>query len=266
MKIQFCGKSDVGKKREKNEDNFLINKKLGFCVVADGMGGHQGGARASEVAVNTIDEVMSSLLDDPEATIQEGFDVTPGNYETYLRYAINVANQHIFDESSLHGSLKGMGTTVVTFLFRDDNLYIAHVGDSRAYLIKNNEIIQITKDHSLVEEQVEAGIISPNDAKEHRFKNIITRSVGFEDKVEPDVSLRKPITKECYLICSDGLSNMLDDEEIKDIVTNNKIKTACSRLIELANERGGDDNITVVLAYVEEGMEQPEEELTEFNG
>ncbi len=250
MRIESFGKSDVGKCREKNEDSFLINDESRLYIVADGMGGHLGGEYASRLAVNSIDEVVKSVESDPEATLPETTELTPNDYAGILRYAISVASRRIFEKAKNDSALHGMGTTSVVLLFRHNKAYIANVGDSRVYHIRSNKINQVTKDHSLVEEQVRAGILSPKDSRGHRFKNIITRSVGYQEGVEADVDIRVAHPGDRYLLCSDGLSNLIEDDDIKDIVANNGLKEATERLIDVANERGGEDNITAVLVEV----------------
>ena len=251
MRIRTFGISDVGKKRERNEDSFLINDDLGLLVVADGMGGHLGGEFASKLAVSTIEDVLKALESDPEMTLPQGTSLRHGDYSTYLRYAIQSASRNIYEKALSDATLHGMGTTTVVTLFRNNRAYIANVGDSRAYRIRGSEIKQITKDHSLVGEQIRAGIISEEDARAHRLKNIITRSVGFQEEVESDVDVLILRTGDKFVMCSDGLSNLIKDHEICDIITGNKnLESSCRHLIDIANERGGDDNITVVLAEV----------------
>ncbi|OGQ22295.1 MAG: hypothetical protein A3I05_06820 [Deltaproteobacteria bacterium RIFCSPLOWO2_02_FULL_44_10] len=250
MQVEIYGLTDVGKRREKNEDSFLINPALKLCMVADGMGGHLGGERASKIAVHTVEEVLVELEKDPETTLEEGADIVPSDYKSYLQYAISIASNHIYEESTKELKLKGMGTTSVVLLFRDNAAYVANVGDSRAYLVSDGKIAQITKDHSLVGEQLRAGFLTEDDAKQHRLKNVITRSVGFQETVVADIEVRDVQVGDIFLLCSDGLSNLIESHEIRDVVANNALEDACKRLIDLANERGGDDNITVVLASI----------------
>ncbi|MBT3181667.1 MAG: Stp1/IreP family PP2C-type Ser/Thr phosphatase [Deltaproteobacteria bacterium] len=251
MKVKSFGISDVGKRREKNEDSFLANQEHMLFAVADGMGGHLGGDIASKLAAETIGEVISSLETDPDMTLQEGgISVKPGEFQSYLRYAIRLASKRIFEKADGDASLRGMGTTTVALLLRNDKAYIANVGDSRVYRIRGNQILQITKDHSLVAEQMRAGILSEKDARVHRFRNIITRSVGFQEDVEADVDIRVVREGDRFVLCSDGLSNMIRDDEIRDVIANTDVEPGCTRLIDIANERGGDDNITVVAVEV----------------
>lgn len=262
MLIRSFGKSDVGKRREKNEDAFLINDDRHLYLVADGMGGHLGGEYASQLAVDTIEEIVRGLEDDPEATLPEGLELKKGDYPTCLRYAIRVASQRIFEKANVEANLHGMGTTTVALLFRKNKAYIANVGDSRAYRIRSGRINQITKDHSLVGEQIRAGLISADDIRIQRLKNIITRSVGFQEFVDSDVDIRPVRVGDHFLLCTDGLSNLIADDEIRDIVLNNDIESAVTRLVDIANERGGDDNITVILTEVL-GLDESEDTTQE---
>lgn len=250
MRIRSFGHSDVGKKREKNEDSYLVNDERFLYLVADGMGGHLGGEFASRLAVKTIEEIIKAIEEDPELTLAEGAAVKPGDYPSHLRYAIKEASHRIFDEATKQPGLHGMGTTTVALLFRNNKAYIANVGDSRVYRIRGRKIDQITKDHSLVGEQIRAGLLSADDSRVNRLKNIITRSVGFQEEVETDVDIRPVKVGDRFLLCTDGLSNLVEDGEIKDIVLNNDLEDAVKRLIDVANERGGDDNITAIIAEV----------------
>lgn len=267
MKIKSFGFSDIGKRRERNEDCFLVNEDLKLYAVADGMGGHLGGDFASRLAVATLEEVVEALERDPKTLLkEEGVSLKAGEYQGYLRHAIKLASRRIFEKSNEQVELQGMGTTSVVLLFRKNKAYIANVGDSRAYRIRGDKIAQITKDHSLVSEQMRAGILSEDDARAHRLKNIITRSVGFQEDVDVDVDIRVVREGDLFFLCSDGLSNMVTDSEIRDIIVTNESEVACKRLVDIANERGGDDNITVVLAQVvgldEEDSLSPRDEST----
>jgi len=247
MKLECSYKTDVGKRREKNEDSHCADDSLGLYIVADGMGGHVGGEFASRMAVDTIRDVIQQLQNDPEMTLQANEEMKPGDYKAWLRYAIRVASYKVYEQSIKNPNLKGMGTTTVAVLFRDDKIFFANVGDSRIYRIRGKKIEQLSHDHSLVGEQMRAGLIGPQDAREHRFRNIITRSVGFQEDVEVDADSRVLKPGDVYLLCSDGLSNYLSDEELMTVVLNHSIKDSSGRLIDIANEKGGEDNITAVL-------------------
>ncbi len=246
MKVESYGISNVGMKRGQNEDNYLVNESLGLYVVADGMGGHVGGEFASKMAVTTVEEVLAQLSQSqgkPPAEISK--DVSHGEK---LKFAIREASRRIFDQALYDESLRGMGTTIVAMILHKTKAYVAHVGDSRGYLIREGKIEQITQDHSLVGEQIRAGILSPDDVKAHRYKNIITRSVGYQEFVESDLCVKELQVGDKLLLCSDGLSNMVTDSEMLELATRHSLQETCENLVALANERGGDDNITVVIA------------------
>lgn len=251
MEISVFGTTDIGCRRERNEDSYLINTDYKLCVVADGMGGHLGGEFASRLAISTIEEVVSELMQDPDTTLQSNIEVRPGDYKSYLKYAIGVAGNRIYERASRDPSLHGMGTTIVALLFADDRAFYAHVGDSRCYLIRSGKIKQLTQDHSLVSEQLKAGIIQPSDVRNHKFKNIITRSVGFQEDVDIDIDAKQVRTGDKFLLCTDGLTNMVSNEDILAIAAEKSPRDACNELVERANENGGEDNITVIVCEVE---------------
>jgi len=234
-------------KREHNEDSFLVNEDLGLYVVCDGMGGHAGGETASRLAVQTVEkELISARLrtDDPFAS-DESFDKTP--LAAALQEAIEGACSVVYRTSRSEPQLGGMGTTCIALLLHRDIAVVGHVGDSRAYLVRDGGILQLTEDHSLVNEQVRAGLLTSEEAKHSRLRNIITRSVGFEEDVLVDVSGFETRTGDRFLLCSDGLSNLVSMEEIRVTLASERDPAdVCKSLVGLANERGGDDNVTVV--------------------
>lgn len=250
MEIAVFGSTDIGCRRERNEDSYLINTDYSLYVVADGMGGHLGGEFASRLATSTIEEIISELVQDPDMTLQSNVEVRPGDYKSYLKYSISVASNRIFERASHDPSLHGMGTTIVALMFNQGKAFYANVGDSRCYLVRAGKIKQLTTDHSLVSEQLRAGIIKPSDVKNHKFKNIITRSVGFQEDVDVDVNVKPVKVGDKFVLCTDGLTNMVPNEDILSVVSELSPKDACSELIERANKNGGDDNITVVVAEV----------------
>lgn len=250
MKIESFGITDVGCKREKNEDSHFMSDPLGLYMVADGMGGHVGGEFASKMAVKTVEKIVSQLTSDPESTLPEEGEVKPGDYKSWLKYSLQTASESIYQKALEDNSLQGMGTTAVVLLFRNNRVYMANVGDSRCYRIRGNKIDQLSTDHSLVAEQIRAGILKPKEAKEHRLKNIITRSVGFQEEVDVDVEARAAKPGDIYFLCSDGLYNLVENDEILDIVSHQNLDAAGQHLIEIAKSRGGDDNITVIMAKV----------------
>lgn len=247
MKLYGFGLTDIGRRRGRNEDSFLVNQELQLYIVADGMGGHSGGEFASRFAVNTIEEVIQSLSQDPEATVISGVNSDEARFGDRLKYAIEVASQKIYDQALFDQELKGMGTTVACILMEKGVACVAHVGDSRVYLSRQGVCKQITDDHSLVSEQLKAGILSEKDVKKHKYKNIITRSVGYQEDVEIDIQYVELQPGDRFMICSDGLSNLVEDNVMAQTLSSVPIQDACRELINKANEMGGDDNITVVV-------------------
>ena len=249
--IEAFGMSDVGRKREKNEDSILVDNDLSLFMVADGMGGHLGGEYASRITVQTVQEVFRKLEEDPETTLVADEEGAATNIGERLKYAVRVASMRVFDEASRNEKLSGMGTTAVGIAVGDGQAYIANVGDSRAYLVRGKEIAQLTEDHSLVSEQIKAGFITEEGARHHRLKNIITRSVGFQRDVDADILVRDLEPGDLFLLCSDGLSNLVEDTKMLKIVLKNKdLNKSCQKLVEEANDKGGDDNISVVMVRV----------------
>ena len=252
MRVTSCGITDVGVKRTNNEDNYLINDELNVYVVCDGMGGHAGGEFASAIAVNTVEEVLAGYDLRQEMTT---FDPEDGPVEAVrekLRYAVRLAGRRIYQKALAEPEFKGMGTTCITLLLDGGNAFLGHVGDSRAYVVREGRIEQLTEDHSLVNEKIKAGLLTPEQARNHKLKNIITRSLGFTEEVEIDVTVRAVRRGDHFVLCSDGLSNLVDTGEIGETVLDGSPQEAARRLIELACERGGDDNVTVVIARVDE--------------
>ena len=230
--------TDVGQKRQVNQDYVYASEEPvgnlpNLFVVADGMGGHNAGDFASSFAVQTL--VRTILEDENQNPIK------------IIRHAVEEANRKVLEESKLHAEMSGMGTTMVLVTIIDDYAYVANVGDSRLYLIED-QILQITKDHSLVQEMVRRGLITKEEAREHPDKNIITRVLGIGPEIEVDFFDIHLKENSVLLLCSDGLSNMVADEDIWRIVsTSREMKEAGMRLVSLANENGGKDNIAVVL-------------------
>ena len=254
MRITSCGMTDVGIKRTHNEDNFLINEEMSLFVVCDGMGGHVGGEFASAIAVNTIEEVLSALEFRAEELDLGAEDSSTEIQRERLRYAIRLAGKRIYEKASLEPEFKGMGTTALALLIDEGNAYIAHVGDSRAYRVREGRIEQLTEDHSLVNEKIRAGLLTPQEAKTHKLKNIITRSLGYMEDVEIDLQVCALRRGDRFLLCSDGLSGLVEAAEIGETVLDMGPQAASRSLIELACERGGDDNITVIVVRVDEAL------------
>jgi serine/threonine protein phosphatase PrpC len=247
FKVTSAGITDVGRKRNHNEDSYLIDEELQLFVVADGMGGHAGGGTASRIAVETIARELRLAKESSENPFRVHAALQDSPLPEAIRNSVESACLAIFSAAQEDPQLTGMGTTVIALLVKGDQAFFAHVGDSRAYLIRGELIQQISEDHSLVNEQIKAGMITPEEAKHSRYKNIITRSVGFEEEVQVDVMGLTLETGDTFVLCSDGLANMVDDEELRKVVDRTPLDCAAQKLVEMANERGGDDNITVIL-------------------
>lgn len=250
MRITSCGITDVGVKRTNNEDNYLINDELNLFVVCDGMGGHAGGEFASAIAVNTVEEVLSApdRLPEIEATEDGAVEVM----RERLRYAIRLAGKRIFEKATAEPEYRGMGTTCLVLLVDGANAFVAHVGDSRGYVVRDGRIEQLTEDHSLVNERIRAGLLTPEQARHHKLKNIITRSLGYTEDVEIDIQVRAVRRGDKFLLCSDGLSNLVEPAELGEAVRSMTPQDAARHLVALACSRGGDDNVTAVITRVDE--------------
>lgn len=233
MKLKrYSALTDVGKKRTSNQDSHYVCDK--WCIIADGMGGHNGGEVASQTAIEII---KTSLM-------QQSLSIG-----ALLKTAINNANTAIYNMSLEDPNLEGMGTTAVLCYFDENEAVIAHVGDSRAYHLLPVGLRQITNDHSIVQELIESGTITPNEAKSHPQKNLITRAIGTESTIDVDINHVKFCSGDYFLLCSDGLTSFVTDSEITKIIkeNGNDIDSAVKLLVDLANSRGGTDNITVIL-------------------
>jgi protein phosphatase len=254
-RIDAFGITDVGKKRKHNEDAYALDPAEGFFVVADGMGGHAAGEVAAKITVETIGEFIAATRQKEEATWPFKYNHELHFNSNRLAVAIEKANERVMAAVAAQPWLKGMGTTVVAGLLNEKILSLAHVGDSRAYLFRDGELSRLTDDHSWVHEQVAAGILTEEEAKTHPLKNVVTRALGGGPSVAPDLREMEFKKGDGYLFCSDGLTTMLSDEEIRDSVAASKDQDAealCQSLVDLANEKGGVDNITVVFVRIQD--------------
>lgn len=235
------GQSDIGRVRPTNQDRFDYGttiEKITWVVVCDGMGGTNGGDIASSMAVESIKNTITRDFSE---------DISHNEVEQFLKKAINKANFEIFSRSQKEPELSGMGTTVVLLLIVKGKIHIAYVGDSRAYLVRNGEIQQLTEDHSMVQQLINDGEITDEEAKDHPQKNIITRALGISKVVEVDYISEKKLEGDLIISCTDGLTNYLDQNDLLTCVKNNNGDTLVDEMISMANERGGNDNITVVV-------------------
>jgi len=249
MQIKSYGQSDVGRVRSSNEDAWGVFQDLQFFVVADGMGGHAAGEIASRMAVDTMRDFVTSSVLSSEVTWPADVDRSLPVPIKRLVSAGKLANDKIYQASRANSKLNGMGTTMVAVLMDEDAAYVAHVGDSRAYLIRNGKIERLTQDHSLINDYITQGLLKPEEAGQHPLKHVITRALGSNLKVEVDVRAVPIRNGDIVLLCSDGLSNFVTDEEIQTVSLESPQdpRNTCQHLIDFANDKGGEDNITVVM-------------------
>lgn len=236
--------TDTGRIRDHNEDRLYVDKEAGLFIVADGLGGHQAGEVASRVAVETIKDHFDSI---------PPLSQDCKKIEDAARDAIQAANHEICTRSIFLEELHGMGTTVVLALVKEDRVYVAHVGDSRAYLLRNETLKQLTEDHSVVARMVRAGELDKEEARHHYLRSSLYRALGKDETVDVDTLVYNHQPGDTLLLCSDGLTDMLEDEEIKDNLPGfSSPQKAGDRLIAMANEKGGKDNITVIVVKFDE--------------
>ncbi len=237
MIFRAAATTDVGLRRKGNEDRYALAPELGLYVVADGMGGHTAGQVASELAAEAALRAIQTL-DGAAATLSEK-----------LRYAVASANRSIFSTAQRQPEYAGMGTTLVALLTEGERAALAHVGDSRAYLVRGGRIRQLTDDHSIVGELLRRNEISEDAAREHPHRHVLTRALGVRETVEPDLAELSPEAGDTFVLCSDGLTNHVEDHEIaKRASEGPDLQELCDLLVDLANERGGEDNTTVLAA------------------
>ncbi|HET9954778.1 MAG TPA: Stp1/IreP family PP2C-type Ser/Thr phosphatase [Polyangiaceae bacterium] len=249
LRIEVAGQTDVGRKRSHNEDNFAIMAEYGLYVVADGMGGHASGEIASKMAVDTLHEFFARTADDPERTWPYKMDRTRGYEENRLVTGIKLCNLRIYEQAQRNSKQRGMGTTLVALFAVEDGVYIAHVGDSRVYRVRERQIEQLTEDHSLLNDYKKMKRLTEEEIANFPHKNVIVRALGMKDSVKVDTRFEAPRSGDVMLLCSDGLCGPVSDERLLQIILSSRdLPTATQRLIETANENGGPDNITCVLA------------------
>jgi serine/threonine protein phosphatase PrpC len=245
LDVHIGAQTDLGRVRENNEDKYAFHEPEELDVlavkgllyaVADGMGGHASGQIASEMALKTL---LHTYFCDPSEDVPES-----------LMSALRMANSYIFDAGRMIPEREGMGTTCTCLVLRDDTAYIGQVGDSRCYLIRNGELRQITEDHSWVAEQVRRGLFSREEAEMSPFRNVITRSLGAAPDVEPDVFQEQVEKDDVFVLCSDGLSGYVSDEEIRETASASSPALAAMKLVDRANENGGGDNVTVLIVAI----------------
>jgi serine/threonine protein phosphatase PrpC len=286
MRLWAWGQSDPGKKRERNEDSYLVDPSLGVMAVADGMGGHQGGATASRMAVELLARELVEARGDFDAAVKKQRDIAvrttqemevvddagdlaptiprstdeslpPGGAALIfspalelMRSIVRRASSGIYEAAFVKPELRGMGTTLTACLLHSGKAHLVHAGDSRCYMFRDGQLRQLTDDHSWIAEQLRSGSISEAEAKASKFRHVITKSIGFERDIDADLKSVPVSPGDCFLLCSDGMSNYIEHGELERIVAMTWYRRLPQQLIELANDRGGDDNITVVVGLV----------------
>ena len=243
--MKLAGKTDVGRVRQDNQDDYRAGKLPGdaaWLLVCDGMGGARGGREASQSACNIIERCFQE---------QYTSKCLPGEEETFLKKTLLSANRFVFQKAMQDESLAGMGTTAVCALVRSGRIFLCHAGDSRAYLYRDGKLTQLTHDHSYVQELVDCGTITEEEAEHHPQKNIITRALGVDYRLEPEVTSVQLQAKDLLLLCSDGLTNMVPVEQMEQLLAQSPFYDLPDRLVDAANENGGSDNITALLLAVE---------------
>lgn len=253
IKLRYAGSTDVGQKRGHNEDNLCLLPEQNLYLAADGMGGHASGEVASQIAVDTIAEFFEETAEDQDLTWPYKMDKDLGYEENRLAASIKLANLRIHEKAESDPSTHhGMGTTIVATHISDDLVYVGHVGDSRIYRLRDNTLEQVTDDHSLLNDYIKMKDLSEEEIENFPHKNVIVRALGMKETVQVDVDHEEPEDGDIYLLCSDGLCDMLKDDRIEEIMVEERddLDACVDELIDAANEEGGNDNITVVLVEV----------------
>jgi protein phosphatase len=246
FKITYSGQSDIGLKRSNNEDAFILKPEMGFVAVADGMGGAAAGEVASRIFTETAAEVFSGAGNPPGQDVLE-----------YVQQVFRTANEKILNHAELNPHHRGMGCTAELIAFSNESYVLGHVGDSRTYLWRQERLRRLTRDHSLVQEQVEQGLITPEDARRHSLRNVILRAVGIDEMLAVDFIRGKGQPGDIFLLCSDGLTDMVEDDSIQTILSlPTDLSVKVERLIESAKSAGGYDNVTVVLCEIKGPQEE----------
>ena len=251
MNYRFCARTDTGRARDNNEDSVVFDEPTRTAVLADGMGGYNAGEVASGMATTYIREELARWLN------QAGEQAKPREVRRAMEICVENANRSIFRAAQTNSQYSGMGTTLVMGVFRDDTLVVGHIGDSRCYRLRREQFEQITRDHSLLQEQIDAGLITPEQAAHSNIKNLVTRALGVEELVLLEVNEYPVETGDVYLMCSDGLSDMVDDATIARILGSaGSLEQRAEHLVATANDNGGRDNISVLLVEAGDMVER----------
>jgi len=258
-KLAFVGKTDTGRVREHNEDTIASDVDVGLLVLADGMGGYNAGEVASGMATSLIADGLQEAWN-PREVERMPRDEAKALSERLIREQIARANSAIFTTSQNNPECAGMGTTLVVTLFYDNFMTVAHIGDSRLYKLRPDDVFeQVTRDHSLLQEQLDSGLITPEEAKLSQNKNLVTRALGIDPTVDPELHVYETQVGDTFLLCSDGLSDMVEDEEIRLtlITLKSNLNLTAQQLVQAANDNGGRDNISAMLIRVAEPFGVP---------
>ncbi len=242
--------SDTGRKRKVNQDHYAVDAEVGFHLVADGMGGHAAGGRASRLTAETILDFVRLASRTRELTWPFGYDVQRTFEFNVLNTALRLANAKVVQAADEQVGFAGMGSTAVVAWVRDGRVFYSHLGDSRLYLLRGGSLRQLTEDHSLVQEQIKMGMISEEQARDHALRNVVTQAVGVHSKLDIEVEQMDLQDGDRLLLASDGLTDPLNDAALLEILTGEPdLPAACKRLVDSANQAGGRDNITAVLLH-----------------
>ena len=251
MIYKFSAKTDTGRARDNNEDSVAVDEATRLAVLADGMGGYNAGEIASGMATAFIKSELSRWL------VEVGAVARTREVRRAMEICVDSANLSIFNAANSNTQYAGMGTTLVVAAFRDDGLVLGHIGDSRCYRLRAGNLLQITRDHSLLQEQMDAGLITPAQAEHSTIKNLVTRALGVEEVVQLEVNEHLVEPGDLYLMCSDGLSDMVNDAAIAKILQSElSLDHKAQALVDAANEHGGRDNISVLLVELSEAAEK----------
>lgn len=252
MTLEFFSATDVGRARDNNEDSVALDQAACLAVLADGMGGYNAGEVASQMLTGFIATELGRWLKGP------GREARIGEVQRAVDICVDNANRAIFNAANTNPRYAGMGTTLVLGVFRPEGLLLGHIGDSRAYRLRGGQLTQLTRDHSLLQEQIDAGLLTPEEAAFSNNKNLVTRAVGVEDVVLLELHLHEVQPGDTFLLCSDGLSDMLDSISLASLLDGHPaLPEAAASLIDAANDNGGRDNIALILARAE-GRQRPE--------
>jgi len=252
-KLEIVNVSDVGRRRPHNEDSTLSDPELGLMLLADGMGGYKAGEVASAIAVTTAYHAVRSALENPQGAFKSAGNNGLSSQSELIKQAIIHSNSEIYNTAQRDSQCQGMGTTIVAVWFHDNTISIAHVGDSRAYRLRNNLFQQITRDHSLIQELIDRGMYTPEEAAQNTPRNLVTRALGIDREVNVEIVEEAVLPGDIYLLCSDGLNDMVDDEEIHLTLSkySANLVQAAEELVRLANSKGGKDNTSVILIRIQ---------------